>query len=179
MDNTIPPQSGEARQVTGGAAPNADPAHTEYRKFPISEIKTSPYQARRTFEEGPLQNLAQSMKEGGLNQPIGIRLLPDGSAELLFGERRLRAAKLLGWTEIEAKVYPALRDQEAALKGVIENVQREDLSAIEQAQAYERLTEPPFSLTQDQASQMTGNDQGLISKYLSVAKVGGGDPANY
>jgi ParB family chromosome partitioning protein len=142
-------------------------ADLPYRKFRIDQIKTSRFQARRTFEEEPLRNLAESMKEDGLNQPIGIRFLPDGSGELLFGERRLRAAKLLGWTEIEAKVYPALSDQEAAIKGLIENLQREGLNAIERAIGYVNLAHT--GLTQDQIAEKVGlSDRDTVFRYMAL-----------
>jgi ParB family chromosome partitioning protein len=69
----------------------------QYRKFPIAQIKSTRSQARKNFPEEGIQSLARTMKESSLDNPIHLRLLPDGSAELVSGERRLRAAKLLGW----------------------------------------------------------------------------------
>ena len=102
----------------------------QYRKFPIAQIKTSRSQAReRTLTNQSLMELTQSMKENGLDNshsdPLSCRMV---RPELVSGERRLRAAKQLEWTEIDAKVYPALSDQDAVMKGVIENIQRQNLT---------------------------------------------------
>jgi len=152
---------------------SAQPAVAQFRKFPIAQIKSSRSQARMNFGEAGIQSLAQSMNINGLDNPIQIRLLPDGSAELVSGERRLRAAKLLAWTEIEAKIFPVLSDQKAAIKGLIENLQREDLSPIETARGYKNLSGPPFQRNQKQIAEMTGEDRTLVNKYLAVSKLCG------
>lgn len=139
------------------------------QSIPVAKILPSPYQARREFDPTALKELAQSMKDHGLTNAIHVRPI-DGKFELIAGERRWRAAQLLKWKTIEAKVEE-VTDQEAALRGMIENVQREDLSAIEQAIGYGRLSEPPFNLNQTQIAQRVEKDRTLINKYLSVAKL--------
>jgi len=139
----------------------------QYQKFPIAQIKSSPYQARESFEEGPMKELAGSMKVEGLIQPIGIRLLADGSGELLFGERRLRAARSLGWQEIDARVWPAGDDPGAAIKGLIENLQRQDLNALERAKGYKRLAD--MGLTQKEIAQRVGlKAENSVYRYLAL-----------
>jgi len=140
----------------------------EYRKFPIAQIKASRSQARKDFNEPSLIELTQSIKEEGLIQPITVRLLPDGTAELVAGERRVRAVKRLGWTEIDAKVYPVLQDQEAAVKGLIENLQREDLNALERAQGYQNLADQ-FQVSHDQIAKKLGMSNNVsVSRHLAL-----------
>src|SRR5438309_4784879 len=118
-------------------APAPSVTDTMIRSIPISQIQPSPYQTRKYFDEDQLQLLALTMKDTGLEQPITVRAvastedsgLSSGSAlspqswELVSGERRLRAAKLLGWTTIEAIVRPGVSDQESATRGLIETLQ--------------------------------------------------------
>src|SRR4051812_26686220 len=104
--------------------PTASPvAPVVIQSIPLDKIVPSPYQTRKTFDEEKLQELAQTLKEHGLMNAICVRPAGDGF-ELISGERRLRAAKLLGWTQIDAKVE-AIPDQEAAERVVVENLQRE------------------------------------------------------
>jgi ParB family transcriptional regulator, chromosome partitioning protein len=140
------------------------------RQIPIDQIVPSPYQARKHFDEAALKELAKTMEDRGLQNAIVVRPVNTGF-ELIAGERRWRAARLLGWKTIEAKI-DEVDDKEAALRGMIENVQREDLSAIEQALGYRTLSQPPFSLNQSKIADMVGKDRTLINKYLTVAPLG-------
>src|SRR5262245_49498451 len=108
------------------------------QSIPLKQIQPSKYQARKAFNEEALKGLAESMKQEGLIEPIVVRQLGE-SYELISGERRLRAAKMLGWTDIEAKVIFTVSEGEAAAKGLVENLQREDLNPIEEAEGFERL----------------------------------------
>src|SRR5258706_8382051 len=101
------------------------------QQIPVDKIVPSPFQARKNFDEQALKELAQTIKDRGLENAILVRPVVDGF-ELIAGERRWRAAKLLGWQTIEAKVE-TVDDKESALRGMVENVQREDLSPIEKA----------------------------------------------
>src|SRR5579872_5379223 len=103
-----------------------------FQLIPIDHIRSSPHQARKAFDPDSLRSLADSLQQEGLIQPITVRLLPEteNAYELVSGERRLRAAKLLGWTTIEAKIIQVISEGEAAAKGLIENLQREDLNPI-------------------------------------------------
>lgn len=137
------------------------------QQIPIDQIKPSPYQARKNFDEAKLQYLAQTMKDNGLEQPVILRSQGDGSYELIAGERRLRAAKLLNWPTIEAIVRPVANEQDAAIRGLIENVQREDLNPLEKAHGYKRLVD--MGLTQDQIAQKVGvTDRTIIYRHLAL-----------
>src|SRR5882724_4953391 len=115
----------------------ADVPSSQLQMVPLAQIKPSPHQARKYFDEENLWKLAESLRQEGLIQPITVRkLLPmagdreDPGYELVSGERRLRAAKLLGWNMIEARVISVISEGEVAAKGLIENLQREDLNPI-------------------------------------------------
>src|SRR5262245_61749035 len=92
-----------------------------YQSIPVADIRPAAHQARKDFDLEGIQNLADSMKEEGLIEPIVVRPLPGFAFELISGERRLRAAKLLGWSAIEAKLIATASEGEAAAKGLIEN----------------------------------------------------------
>src|SRR5579864_9120097 len=95
---------------------------------PSDKLRPSPTQARKIFDEASLAELAASIKEQGLIQPIILCPLGDGTYELIAGERRLRAVKLLGWATIPAIVKEGVKSEDSALLGLIENLQREDLN---------------------------------------------------
>jgi len=155
------------------------------QSLPIDKIKSSPFQARKIFDEDPLKDLAQSMKEEGLIQPIIVRTVSspmsnvssqdlgretrdsEQTYELIAGERRLRAAKLIGWTEIDAIIRNNVNDQDAAIDGLIENLQRVDLNPLERAQGYQQLADMGF--TQDQIAQKVGvRDRDTVYRYLAL-----------
>src|ERR1043166_8859504 len=122
--------------------------------LPLDKIFNSPHQMRKQFDPMALRDLARSMKQEGLIQPITVRKV--GNAyELVVGERRLRAAHILGWPTIDARVID-ISDEDAAVKGLIENLQRADLSAIEEAHGYKQLVEAPYNLTQEAIAQRVG-----------------------
>src|SRR5713101_6295792 len=112
----------------------SEPSKVVIQDIPVENIKPSPHQARKEFDPEGIKSLAQSMQSEGLIQPIIVRAVAAGAYELIAGERRLRAAKLLGWTSIDAIIQSSVSDQDAAIKGLIENLQREDLNPIEEAQ---------------------------------------------
>ena len=138
---------------------------TILQSIPIDQIKPSPFQTRKTFDDASLNELAQSIKTEGLIQPIIVRASADGRYEVIVGERRLRAAKLLGWAAIDAIVRPGVSNQDAALKGVIENLQRVDLNPLERAQGYKRLADN--GLSQEQIAEKAGlSDHNTVSRYM-------------
>src|SRR5437762_3128271 len=98
-----------------------------YQVIPLEQIRPSSHQARKYFDEAKLKGLAESMKQEGQQQAITVREV-QGGYELISGERRVRAAKLLGWTNLEAKIIKTASEAEAAAKGLVENIQREDLN---------------------------------------------------
>ncbi len=133
--------------------------------LPIEKINTNPHQPRNQWDEAKLLELSNSIKANGLVQPILVRAMGD-HYQLIAGERRLRASKMAGLTNIQAIVREATEDQmlEWAL---IENIHRSDLNTLERAKAYQRyITE--FSLTQQQAAEKLGEDRSTISNYMRL-----------
>lgn len=135
----------------------------------ISSIDLNPYQPRSRFEEEKLEELAQSIKTYGLIQPITVRPVENGRYQLISGERRLRACKLAGLTEIPAYVRTA-DDLLSIQMALVENIQREDLNAIEIAVSYQRLMDE-CNLTQEELSEKVGKNRSTISNYLRLLKL--------
>ncbi len=135
----------------------------------LEKIFTSPHQMRKHFDPKGLRDLARSMEQEGLIQPIAVRKVGD-SYELVVGERRLRAAHLLDWTTIDARVID-ISDEDAAVKGLIENLQRADLSPIEEARGYKQLVDPPYNLTQEAVSHRVGKSQTAIARALALLEL--------
>ena len=140
-------------------------AHGLFTEIPTDKIATSPYQARREFSEDEIKNLAESISSEGLLQPILVRQIPDGY-ELLAGERRLRACRLLGMRKIVACVQN-VSDASAAAKGLIENIQRANLNPIETARGIAYLV-ANFHLTQEAVSQRLGKQRSTIANLLRL-----------
>jgi|GEM_PF-3356437 len=138
----------------------------ESRRIPVDRIDPFPYQFRQTFDEEKLRELSESMQQVGLKQPIFVRPIGD-RFQVVSGERRLRAAKLLGWTSISAVVQD-LSNLDAAIGGLVENVQREDLTPIERARAFKQLTEPPFDLSQREVAKRTGIDHSVVLRTMEL-----------
>ena len=140
----------------------------ESQRIPVDRIDPFPYQFRQTFDEEKLRELSESMQQVGLKQPIFVRPIGD-RFEVVSGERRLRAAKLLGWTSISA-VVQSLSNLDAAIGGLVENVQREDLTPIERARAFKQLSEPPFDLSLRDIAKRTGQDHSVVLRTLELLK---------
>lgn len=132
----------------------------------ISEITPNRFQPRRTFTEQELSELQASLKASGLLQPITVRAQPGGGWELVAGERRLRAATRLGWTEIPAVVRD-FDDRAMLTLALVENLQRSDLNPLEEAEGYQRLIDE-FGLTQQQVAEAVGKDRTTITNLLRV-----------
>ncbi len=139
------------------------------QQLPLEKIYTSPHQMRRHFDSGALKDLARSMKEEGLIQPVTVRKV-GGAYELVVGERRFRAARMLQWPTIDARVID-ISDEDAAVKGLIENLQRADLSPVEEARGYRQLVDAPYNLTQDAIAQRVGKNQTAIARALSILEL--------
>lgn len=137
----------------------------------IDRIETNPYQPRSKFDDEKINELASSIKELGIIQPITIRSIENNLYQLITGERRLRAARLAGLKKIPA--YIRLADDQAMLElALVENIQREDLDAIEVSISYQRLIEE-CSLTQENLSERVGKKRSTISNYLRLLKLPG------
>ena len=116
----------------------------EFKIIQLSEIQKNPYQPRKEFSEEKIQELAQSIKENGLIQPIIVRQSPVIGYEILAGERRYRASIEAGLTEVPV-IIKKLSDQDMMVHSIIENLQREDLNPIEEAKAYQSLIEKGYT----------------------------------
>ncbi len=134
--------------------------------IPMSKITAGVYQPRRNFNPEELQDLANSIKENGLIQPIIVRKSDEGHYEIIAGERRFRATKILGLTSIPA-IVKRINNHEALELALIENVQRSDLSLIEEARGYQQLMDE-FSYTQDQVAKKTGKSRSHIANILRM-----------
>lgn len=134
-------------------------------KVAISSIKPNPYQPRKIFNEEALQELTESVREHGVLQPIILRK-KGKYFEIVVGERRFRASQLAGFTEIPA-VVRVLNDQQMMELAILENLQREDLTVIEEAEAYQSLMDN-LSLTQEQLAFRVGKSRPHIANYLRL-----------
>ena len=135
---------------------------------PVSKIKANPGQPRKIFKEKDLEELAQSIKENGIIQPLVV-VENDGVFELVAGERRLRAAKRAG-LELVPVVVKQATDKEKMVMAIIENVQRSDLNCVEEALAYYQLMED-FQLTQEEVAKKLGKERSTIANYLRILKL--------
>ena len=132
----------------------------------LSLISVSPYQPRTNFDEDNLKSLIESIREQGIIQPILIRKLTKNKYELIAGERRLRAAKILGHKTIPG-IIKTITDEEAAIYALLENVQRENLNPIEEALGLEKLIQE-FKFTQEQLSKKTGKSRSHIANLIRL-----------
>ena len=135
----------------------------------IGKILANPNQPRRDFNEEALQELADSIKELGVIQPITLRKMEDESYQIIAGERRFRASQLAGKTTIPAYILKA-DDEETMEMALIENIQREDLNALEVALAYQQLIEQ-HNLSQEQLSKRIGKGRATIANFLRLLKL--------
>jgi ParB family chromosome partitioning protein len=138
------------------------------RMLPVSGIAPNPYQPRREFSEEDLEDLTASLRENGLLQPIVVRPAPGGGGkwELVAGERRWRASMRLGWHEIAAVVRD-VDDRTLLVLALVENLQRSQLSALEEAEGYQRLAEE-FELTQQQVAEVVGKDRSTVANAVRL-----------
>ncbi len=148
---------------------NADKVVGNILEVDIEAIEINPFQPRTNFNEEALQELASSIKELGVIQPITVRKLDFNKYQLISGERRLRASKLVGMTTIPAYIRIA-NDNESLVMALVENIQRHDLDPIEIALSYQRLIEE-IQLTQEQMSERVGKKRSTITNYLRLLKL--------
>ncbi|MBX2927315.1 MAG: ParB/RepB/Spo0J family partition protein [Saprospiraceae bacterium] len=137
--------------------------------IPLSQIEVNPFQPRNQFDEEALTELSESIKIHGLIQPITVRRLSANAFQLISGERRLRASKMAGLTEAPAYIRLA-NDQEMLEMALVENIQREDLNAIEVAFTLQRLKEE-CSLTDEQLSERMGKKRSTVTNHLRLLKL--------
>jgi len=152
----------------GGHDPGSPDLSPTDRAVPIGQLKPCPFQPRRQFGEAQIGELAQSIKEKGILQPLVVRAAPNSSNsfEIICGERRWRAAQVAQLHELPV-IIRDLTDQEALEIALIENLQREDLSALEEAEAYQRLM-AEFGHTQDAMAQSIGKSRSHVANMLRL-----------
>ena len=153
--------------VAGGT-----PGDETVRRIALDRLKPGRYQPRTRMDEQALQELADSILKHGVVQPVVVRRLPDGNFEIIAGERRCRAAKLAGQTDVPV-IVREVSDQNALAIALIENIQREDLNPLEEAQAIRRLIDE-FGFTHEQASGAIGRSRSATSNLLRLLNL---DPA--
>ena len=155
--------------INSASDKNADKVVGNIVKLDIDDIEMSPFQPRTNFNEETLRELASSIRELGVIQPITVRKLAFNKYQLVSGERRFRASKLIGKQTIPAYIRIA-NDQESLEMALVENIQRQDLDAIEIALSYQRLIDE-IQLTQEQMSERVGKRRSTIANYLRLLKL--------
>ncbi|WP_281637469.1 ParB/RepB/Spo0J family partition protein [Flavobacterium marginilacus] len=148
---------------------NADKVVGNIIELEIDAIEINPFQPRSNFNEESLRELATSIKELGVIQPITVRKLDFNKYQLISGERRLRASALIGLTSVPAYIRIA-NDNESLVMALVENIQRHDLDPIEIALSYQRLIDE-IQLTQEQMSERVGKKRSTIANYLRLLKL--------
>lgn len=138
-------------------------------EIPISQIEANPNQPRREFDQEALQELANSIAQLGIVQPITLRQIADDHFQIIAGERRWRASQLAGLTAIPAYIR-TISDENVMEMALVENIQREDLNAIEIALAYAQLLEKD-GMTQEKVSERVGKSRAAIANYLRLLKL--------
>jgi ParB family chromosome partitioning protein len=148
------------------SSPSAPESQEPFRQLRLDQIVPNPKQPRREFSESELQELQLSLQTSGLLQPIAVRPRGDGRFELIAGERRFRAASRLGWTTIPA-VIRDVSDEQLLSLALVENLQREDLNPIEEAQGYRQLINE-FGLAHQQVAQAVGKERSSVTNALRL-----------
>jgi ParB family chromosome partitioning protein len=138
------------------------------RELPLGQVRPNPYQPRTRIDEGALAELADSIRASGLLQPVVVRPR-DGGYELIAGERRWRAAQRLGWAQIPA-VVKEVDDQTLLTLALVENLQRNDLSAIDEALGYQRLQDE-FQVPQTEVARLVGRSRSTVANLLRLLRL--------
>lgn len=141
----------------------------EVARIPIDSIRPNPYQPRRVFSQEALEELCQSIRQYGLLQPISVRKAGNDVYELIAGERRLRACRMAGMTTIDALVFSAY-EQDSAVIAMMENLQRENLHYMEEAEGYQNLIRD-HGLSQEELARRLGKNQSTIANKMRILKL--------
>ena len=139
------------------------------RELPVAAIRPNPFQPRSHFGPAELTDLTRSIESSGLLQPIVVRSAGDGAYELIAGERRWRAVQQLGWSNVPAVVKDA-DDRTLLTLALVENLQRDDLSPIDEALGYQRLLEE-FGMPQQELARIVGRDRSTVANTLRLLKL--------
>ena len=140
---------------------------TQQNEIPVDSIEVNPFQPRKDFDETGLQELSDSIKELGVIQAISVKDMGNGKYQLISGERRLRASKMAGLKKIPAYIRTDVADQSMLEMALVENIQREDLNAIEVAMSYQQLIDE-CKMTQEQLSSRIGKSRSAIANFLRL-----------
>ena len=138
-------------------------------EIPVSQIEANPNQPRREFDQNALLELANSIREIGIIQPITLRQIADDRYQIIAGERRWRASQMAGLTAVPAYIR-TIKDENVMEMALVENIQREDLNAIEIALAYEHLLSST-GMTQEKVAERVGKSRTAIANYLRLLKL--------
>jgi ParB family chromosome partitioning protein len=155
--------------IATASAPPSTAERGAVTRVPIGQIRPNPYQPRKEFRAEELAELQASIEANGLLQPIVVRPASPSGYELIAGERRLRAATQIGWSDIPV-VVREIDDQTLLTLALVENLQRTDLNAVEEAEGYQRLIEE-FGLTQQRVAELVGKDRSSIANTLRVLQL--------
>jgi len=160
--------------LLGEYLPDETPSGAGYRQIPVATIVANPFQPRREFDREQLDELVTSIRENGLLQPLVVRPAGRNAAsgaewELVAGERRLRAVRRLGWTEVPA-VVREIDDRTLLVLAIVENVQRADLSPLEEAEGYRQLIEE-FGYTQKEVAESVGKERSTVANLLRLLQL--------
>lgn len=148
--------------------PVIDRSKEKYLMCPLTDITPNPTQPRKHFDEAALKELSESIKEHGVIEPLIVRRAL-GGFELIAGERRWRASRMAGLSEVPVVITDAT-DEKSLEFAIIENIQREDLNAIEEAEAYRSLMNA-FGLSQEEVAQRVGKERATVANYLRLLKL--------
>ncbi len=152
------------------APPPSAPAGPGLAMVAIDQISRNPFQPRKTFNDASIEELARSVKEHGIIQPLVVTRIGDNKYQLIAGERRFRAAQKAGLDSVPVVVKETLADGDILQVALIENIQREDLNPIEEAYAYHQLHEE-FQLTQEEISKRVGKERSTVANFLRLLKL--------
>ena len=147
-----------------------DPLRDGLAQIPITQITPNPYQPRKAFNEASIEELARSVREHGIVQPIVVTRTSGSHYRLIAGERRLRAAQRAGLQTVPAVIKELLKEGDSLQIALIENIQREDLNPIEEAGAYHQLHDE-FGLTQEEISLRVGKERSTVANFLRLLRL--------
>ncbi|MEI8006558.1 MAG: ParB/RepB/Spo0J family partition protein [Bacteroidota bacterium] len=159
---------GSSSELAGEELPTTPASHT-VSAIPLNQLETNPFQPRSNFEEKELAELAVSIQEQGIIQPVTVRKIGTERFQLISGERRCRAARIAGLTEIPAYIRLA-NDEQMLEMSIVENIQRMDLNPLEVALSFQRLIEE-CRIRQEDLGQKVGKDRSTVSNYIRLLKL--------
>lgn len=159
----------DLKTTTGNLKTDVVEAATNILRVPLEQIVANPKNPRRDFDETALQELASSLKQFDIVQPLTVSKISNGKYQLIAGERRLRAAKMAGLKDVPAYVRQA-NDRELLELALLENLQREDLNAIEIGLSYKRMMDE-LNYTQEQVAERMGKERSTVTNYIRLLKL--------